>query len=117
MSKEIGPSQLLDDAAALLHRAPQAVESAVNLPRLGSLGFIYLYVGASERFLEFFEATVKAEYVCNGIGWLWHPSYAHIRKTERFKAVVRSAGLEQYWRERGGPDSDSTVTVSAAAEP
>jgi len=117
MSSALGPSQLLDDAMALLRKAPQAAESAANLPSLGSLGFIYLYVGASERYLEFFEATVRAEYVCNGIALVWHPSYAEIRKTERFKSLVRSAGFEQYWRERGAPDSESLVTVSSAAEP
>jgi len=116
ISSELGPMKLLEDATRLLRQAPQPIESAATLPSLGSLGFIYLYIGASERFLEFFEATAKAEYVCNGIGLLWHPSYVHIRKTERFKALVRSAGLEGYWRERGAPDSESLVTVSSAAE-
>ena len=32
------------------------------------------------------------------------PSYAPVRKTERFKAYVRKAGLVDYWRARGWPD-------------
>ena len=35
---------------------------------------------------------------------LWHPSYAPVRKTERFKAYVRKAGLVEYWRARGWPE-------------
>ena len=31
-------------------------------------------------------------------------SYAPVRKTERFKAFVRAAGLVEYWRARGWPD-------------
>jgi hypothetical protein len=35
---------------------------------------------------------------------LWHPSYAPVRKTERFKAHVRAFGLVDYWRTKGWPD-------------
>jgi hypothetical protein len=35
---------------------------------------------------------------------LWHSSYAPLRKTERFKALVRNAGFVDYWRARGWPD-------------
>ena len=35
---------------------------------------------------------------------LWHPSYAPVRKTERFKTYLRNAGLVDYWRQKGWPD-------------
>ena len=35
---------------------------------------------------------------------LWAPSYAPVRKTERFKAFVRAAGMVDYWRAKGWPD-------------
>ena len=38
------------------------------------------------------------------LGWLWHPSYAPVRKTERFKTFVRQTGLVEYWRARGWPE-------------
>ena len=38
------------------------------------------------------------------IAMLWHPSYAPVRKTERFKAYVRKAGLVDYWRASGWPE-------------
>ena len=34
----------------------------------------------------------------------WHPSYAPVRKTERFKTLVRKMGLVDYWRAKGWPD-------------
>src|SRR5262249_10141090 len=48
----------------------------------------------------------------NGIGtpnavpvfYIWHPAFAPARKTERFKEIVRKAGLVDYWRARGWPD-------------
>ncbi len=37
------------------------------------------------------------------LGYLVHPSYAPVRKTERFKKIMRDVGLVAYWRERGWP--------------
>jgi hypothetical protein len=34
----------------------------------------------------------------------WSPEFASLRKTERFKAVVRAWGFPDYWRARGWPD-------------
>jgi hypothetical protein len=36
--------------------------------------------------------------------FLWGPPYTSIHKTERFKTLVRTARLVEYWRERGWPD-------------
>ena len=35
---------------------------------------------------------------------IWHPLYAPLRKTERFKTLVRKADMVDFWRERGWPD-------------
>ena len=35
---------------------------------------------------------------------LWYPAHAPLRKTERFKALVRKIGLVDYWRAKGWPD-------------
>ena len=43
----------------------------------------------------------KSAYLCGaGLGTRTRP----VRKTERFKALVRKAGLVDYWRARGWPD-------------
>ena len=34
----------------------------------------------------------------------WHPSYAAVRKSERFKTLMRANGLVDYWRARGWPN-------------
>jgi len=63
----------------------------------------YLYVGAPERYLEFFECNASAGFVCNGTGWIWHPSYAELRKNKRFTAFAQAAGLSLL-AQRGWPD-------------
>ena len=50
------------------------------------------------RALEFYEE------VGGDTALLWHSSYAPVRKTGRFKAILRNAGLVEYWRERGWPE-------------
>jgi hypothetical protein len=51
--------------------------------------------------LEYYE---EGEVVGTEMALLWHPSYAAVRKMERFKGVVREVGLVDYWRERGWPE-------------
>jgi len=96
------PGQL-EAAVRLLRTAPATAASPQSLPRLGSLDFVYLPVGASNRTLDFYEGTVGAGFRL-GMSQLWHRSYAPLRKTERFKALVRANGLVDYWRARGWPD-------------
>jgi adenylate cyclase len=93
-------------AARLLRTAPAAAASPKTLPRFGALGWVYLYVGAPDRVLEYYEGNIKIGLVGSAadIIPLWAPSYAPVRKMERFKAYVRAAGMVDYWRARGWPD-------------
>jgi TolB-like protein len=94
----------VDEAGRLLRAAPASAASQQSLPHLGLLGFIYLYVGAPNRVLEFYESNVQAGYLIPSYAiLLWHPSYAPVRKTERFKRLMRDAGLVNFWRARGWP--------------
>ena len=99
-------SEVVKTAANLLRTAPvSAVASPRTLPRLGYLGFVYLYVGVPDRVLEAYERNVEAGYlVALPNGLLWHPSYAPVRKTDRFMIYVRKAGLVDYWRVKGWPE-------------
>ena len=75
-----------------------------SLPGLGSLSFVFLHVGAPERVLEYYEDEVKGGYFQPiSATWFWHPSYAAVRKTDRFKQLVRDLGMVDYWRARGWP--------------
>jgi serine/threonine-protein kinase len=100
LSRFPGPNRDIVPTAAMLLRSAPAEVATESLPRLGSLGFIYPQVGAPERMLEYYEQA-RAPGVERAD--LWHPSYGALRKTERFKKIVRDAGLVDYWRERGWP--------------
>jgi hypothetical protein len=65
------------------------------------LGFVYLHVGEPSRVLDFYEGSIESGYL--GIAPLWHKAYAPVRRTERFKRLVQSARLPEFWRARGWP--------------
>jgi tetratricopeptide (TPR) repeat protein len=93
------------DAAQVLRTAPAKTAAPMSLPQLGQLGWVYLHVGAPQRALEYYEREAQAGF--RGFGFLplvWHPSYAPVRKTERFKTHVRGLGLVEYWRAKGWPE-------------
>jgi hypothetical protein len=95
----------VEEAVRLLRMAPKPAPSPQTLPRLGYLSFTYLFVGAPERALEYYEAETQTGYLVPAFySVMWHASYAAVRKTERFKKFVRDAGLVEYWRARGWPD-------------
>ena len=98
------PPGMLEAAAKTLESAPAKAAEPSALPRLGNMSFAYMHVGAPERVLEFYEDEVRADYFQPiSTTWFWHPTYAAVRKTERFKKVVRDLGLVDYWRARGWP--------------
>ncbi len=96
----------VEEAARLLRGVPTKLNAPSDVPILeGELSFVYAYVGALDRILEFPERTVELNNVSiNGIRYLWLPELAAARKTERFKAYAYKAGLVDYWRSRGWPD-------------
>jgi TolB-like protein/DNA-binding SARP family transcriptional activator len=94
----------VEDAVTLLRSAPNKSERPVGLPALdGELGFVYAYVGAPERVLEYPETSAEQGNFAS-VQAAWRPSAAPLRKTERFKALMRKVGLVDYWRARGWPD-------------
>jgi len=94
----------VEDAARLLRSAPSTTVSPAKLPTLDAeLGFVYAYIGAPERMLDYPEKAVKGGNF-RPIEMVWRPVAVALRKTERFKAFMRKAGLVDYWRARGWPD-------------
>lgn len=93
-------------AVAFLRTAPAKIPSAEDLPRLGRVDFVYLHVGQPEQALEVYESEVRTGLV-GGQGdtfaYLWHPSFAAVRHTARFKTLMLNAGMVGYWRQRGWP--------------
>jgi TolB-like protein/DNA-binding SARP family transcriptional activator len=99
------PPGRLEEAERILSTAPAKADLPEKLPALGILPWVYLHVGASDRVLDEYEAMLDGGRLPGQeMDWLWHPSYAPVRKTERFKAFVRKAGFVDYWRAKGWPD-------------
>jgi TolB-like protein len=95
----------VEDAARLLRSAPAKAGAPGALPALEHMGFVYAYAGAPDRLMDYPERLLEIGYLTYGPAWvIWEPLNASLRKTERFKAFVRKAGLLDYWRARGWPD-------------
>jgi TolB-like protein/tetratricopeptide (TPR) repeat protein len=96
----------VEDAARLLRMAPTKVSAPEALPVLdGELNFVYAHIGALDRVLEYPERLAEIHYLNpTGLRGLWRPDYAPLRKTARFKALVRKAGFVDYWKARSWPD-------------
>jgi TolB-like protein len=107
------PAGMTEAAAKILESAPAKAAAPAELPRLGNLSFAYMHVGAPERVLEFYEDEIRGDYFQPiSTTWFWHPTYAAVRRTERFKQVARDLGLVEYWRMRGWPTPCHPVGAS-----
>jgi TolB-like protein len=98
------PTDVIQEATRLLRMAPAAVPSASNVKRLGALDFVYLHVGAPEQALFQYEINLDAGWTNVANRFLSHPSFGPARKSERYKAYARKAGLVEYWRAKGWPE-------------
>ena len=55
--------------------------------------------------MDNYERRVQAGVIAGTrLAHFWHPSYAALRRTERFKTLVRASGLIDYWRAKGWPE-------------
>jgi hypothetical protein len=98
--------QAVEDAARLLRTAPTKVKAPQTLPALqAELNFVYAHIGALDRVLEYPERVTKiGNRTAGGFYLIWDPVYGPLHKTERFKTLMRDAGLVDYWRQKGWPD-------------
>jgi TolB-like protein len=98
----------IETAASLLRSVATKIPSLDILPELegelNQLAFVYAYVDAPARALEPIERLVEIGHWGAAILPLWTSEFSSVRKTERFKTLIRSAGLVEYWRARGWPD-------------
>src|SRR5262249_3162002 len=81
-------------------------------PELGSFDWVYVYVGAPERFAQMYAIELLAD-VHNGPnhGKQFAPAYASMRKTEAFKGYARESGMLAYWKAKGWPELCHPVGV------
>lgn len=93
--------EALETAAHLLRAAKK--DPAESLPSFPcELSFVYAYIGAPDRIMEFPERELLVG--ARLTGWHWSPMFAAARKTERFKTFVHRTGLVDYWRAKGWAD-------------
>jgi TolB-like protein/Tfp pilus assembly protein PilF len=98
--------EAVKEAVRLLRVAPNKAKLSDPPMGLGALDFVYVFVGAPERVLPYYERNIEAGWMSNvRTTLLWGASYSPVRKTERFKAMMRKAGYVDYWKARGWPDA------------
>jgi adenylate cyclase len=98
------PQAQIDAALQVLRAAANKTAPPARLPDFeGDLAFIYAYTSKPERLLDAIENEAKAgnPFVLREVWW---PVPSSLRKTERFKTLVRDAGFVDVWHVRGWPD-------------
>jgi TolB-like protein/Flp pilus assembly protein TadD len=99
------PPGIVEQGANLLRTAPSAAASPQTLAALGNLDFVYLHIGAADRVNDYSERLADIRHLgFVAVAFYWHPSAAPARKSERFKTILRTAGLVDYWRAKGWPE-------------
>jgi TolB-like protein len=101
----IYPDGMLENAVRLMSTGPTDAGSPQTLSAMNAeLNFVYLHVGALGRILQPLENNIAAGHQSPfDVAFVWEPSFAPLRKTERFKAFAREYGLVEYWRAKGWP--------------
>jgi len=95
---------LAEAVVQVLRAAANKSEPPARLPDFYSeLNFVYAHTSAPERMLDWPEKALK-EGDFRPLSFVWWPTPSSVRKTERFKALMRNAGFVDYWRMRGWPD-------------
>jgi TolB-like protein len=99
------PTLMREAYARLLRNAATKTGPPQALPDVYGNFYIYYHVGATDRVLDGPERAIAVNYTHRvWMSYLWDPLSAPLRKTERYRAIIRSAGLPAYWRARGWPD-------------
>jgi TolB-like protein len=94
----------IEAALQVLRAAANRTNPPTRLPDFGEgLNFVYAYTSTPERMLDWPEKALKdGDY--RPLQSLWWPTPSSVRKTERFKTLMRKAGIVDYWRAKRWPD-------------
>ncbi len=97
------PNSNAAKAARLLRTPAAKPASPAEHAAAGLAPMLYLYLGAPGRTLDAYERAAEIGHVYGNRAFVWHSALAPVRKTERFKALMRKVGLVEYWRAKGWP--------------
>jgi TolB-like protein len=100
------PPQIQVDAAVkVLMAAADKAPPPPQLPDFSEdLVFVYAYTSTPERMLDAFQQAAGINRPGTNLRYTWWPLPSSVRKTERFKTLMREAGFVDIWRMRGWPD-------------
>jgi hypothetical protein len=96
---------MVEAASELLLAAGSGTKSIA--PDLGFFSIFHVYSKTPERALEYFENNLKSGFwAATEPLQFWHPSkeFAALRRTPRFRTMVRETQLADLWQARGRPD-------------
>jgi TolB-like protein len=95
---------LVEAELQVLRAAANRTQPPARLPDFYSeINFVYAYTSMPERVLDWPEKALK-EGDYRPLNIIWWPTPSSVRKTERFKTLMRNAGMVDYWKARGWPD-------------
>jgi TolB-like protein/DNA-binding SARP family transcriptional activator len=97
------PQAQVDAAVQVLRATADKAPPPAQLPDFrDELLFVYAYTSTPERMLDAFQQTSVSP--LTALRYTWWPVPSSVRKTERFKTLMRDAGFVAIWRVRGWPD-------------
>lgn len=92
----------LETAARIVRIAPSNATPQEPLP-LFLPRTVYAHAGAYDRLMDAYDRALDTgNFVITR--QYWGPEFAPVRKTERFKTLMRRAGYVDYWRVHGWPE-------------
>ena len=99
--REAYPPGAVDAAVRVLRNAPERPTG--ERPFMGIFGYVLAYVGYPEGALAVHDFLTQsgADYIPYQI---WQAELRPLRKSARFKSIIRRLGLVDYWRARGWPE-------------
>jgi tetratricopeptide (TPR) repeat protein len=86
-----------------------------DAPDLGFFNMLHVYSSTPERALDYFLTNLRAGFwAASEPPQFWHSSkeFAALRRTPRFRSMIRETGLLDFWRKNGRPD----LCAGASAE-
>ncbi|MGE4063251.1 MAG: hypothetical protein AB7E79_07765 [Rhodospirillaceae bacterium] len=97
------PRASIEAAARVVRAGLHPLKDPGDVPH--QFGWIYAFSGAPEKILDQAEREIAIPGAPKtAFSHVWYPAFADLRKTSRFKKVMREAKLVDFWRARGWPD-------------
>jgi TolB-like protein len=99
------PQAQIDAAVQVLRAAASGTAPPAELPDfVDELAFIDVYTTVDRVLYRYEREAMPGPGLGTALRYVWWPVPSSMRKTERFKTLMRDAGFVDIWRMRGWPD-------------